>query len=131
MALLGCVAVCPWLDRCVFAVFSGVNRVTLIFINGPDAEWFAGEIPAFESQEGRDAGRGIPKRRQRSNLQRPSFRPNWRLRGGLVPPEIPNMGSCKLELLPIRKFVWLKVLKTSARNCRCSLSESLKFLKNE
>ena len=37
-----------------------------------------------------------------SNLQKLSSTPNFGLRGGLVPPAIPKLGSCKLVLSPTR-----------------------------
>ncbi len=53
----------------------------------------------------------------RGVIQKLSFNPNCRLRGGAVPPACPKFGVL-MRFSPIRKFVWLNTLNASARNCR-------------
>jgi len=57
-------------------------------------------------------------------LQKLSFSPNCSWRGLNVPPARPKNGSSRLAIsaLPNWKLVWLKTLKTSARNCSAAVA---------
>src|SRR5262245_15712800 len=64
------------------------------------------------------------------NVQNCNFAPNCKVRGSRTVPICPNAMLVTFKLVKPLKFVWLKILKASARNWSARLSWKRTFLDN-